>query len=62
MDLFRNTFDRAVWRKPLSRCVGNYLCVFNGVSGPEKEREASSTEKLNPENSDLEQRQVVESK
>jgi hypothetical protein len=29
------------WRKPLSRCVGNSLCVFNGVSWPEKERDDS---------------------
>jgi hypothetical protein len=34
-------FDRPVCTKPLARCVGNYLCVFKGVSwvrGNEKHR------------------------
>jgi len=38
-------FDRTVWRKPLARCVGKYLWVFNGVSWWEKERQTSSAGK-----------------
>lgn len=46
-------FDRPVWRKPLARCVGNYLCVFNGVSRVGRNEKYSLRDKTPSENCDL---------
>jgi hypothetical protein len=46
-------FDRTVWRKPLARFVGNYLCVFNGVSWVGKNEKHRLRGKTPIENCDL---------
>lgn len=46
-------FDRPVWRKPLARSVGNYLCVSNGVSWVGRNEKHSLGDKPPSENCDL---------
>jgi hypothetical protein len=48
-----HAFDRTVWRKPLARCVGNYLCVLDGVSWLGKSERHRLGGKTPTENSDF---------